>query len=152
MILNLFDEHGKRKPKWISTGLPVKGNKKRAEEMLMETRKNYAKQPVLQPEATMLFADFLENVWLPSIKQSIEETTLASYLYSLSIIVPYFREKKNHVSGIKIKGHRHFLQQSAKQSKRDNGCKISCQYPQCLEIRCPYGVNPDKPRRQCRPP
>ena len=28
IILNLTDSMGKRKPKWISTGLTVKGNKK----------------------------------------------------------------------------------------------------------------------------
>lgn len=31
IILNLTDSAGRRKPKWISTGLTIKGNKKRAE-------------------------------------------------------------------------------------------------------------------------
>ena len=35
-VLNYKDEYGKRKNKWISTGLPEKGNKKRAEEILIE--------------------------------------------------------------------------------------------------------------------
>ena len=39
IILNLTDSAGKRKPKWISTGLTIKGNKKRAEQMLMEERR-----------------------------------------------------------------------------------------------------------------
>ena len=43
IILNLTDSAGKRKPKWISTGLTIKGNKKRAEQMLMEERRKYAK-------------------------------------------------------------------------------------------------------------
>ena len=42
IILNLTDSAGKRKPKWISTGLTIKGNKKRAEQMLMEERRKYA--------------------------------------------------------------------------------------------------------------
>ena len=37
-VLSYKDEQGKRKTKWISTGLTVKGNKKRAEEFLMEQR------------------------------------------------------------------------------------------------------------------
>ena len=41
IILNLTDSAGKRKPKWISTGLTIKGNKKRAEQMLMEERRKY---------------------------------------------------------------------------------------------------------------
>ena len=36
-VLNYTDSLGKRKTKWISTGLTVKGNKKRAEAILMCT-------------------------------------------------------------------------------------------------------------------
>ena len=39
MILSWKGKDGKRKGKSISTGLPVKGNKKRAEAMLLKTRK-----------------------------------------------------------------------------------------------------------------
>ena len=35
MILSYPDAAGKRKTKWLPTGLPVKGNKKKAEKMLM---------------------------------------------------------------------------------------------------------------------
>ena len=41
ILLNYKDAEGNRKTKWISTGLPVKGNKKKAETMLMEARKNF---------------------------------------------------------------------------------------------------------------
>lgn len=41
IILNLTDENGKRKQVWKSTGLPVKGNKRRAEEMLQEERRKH---------------------------------------------------------------------------------------------------------------
>ena len=34
-VLNYKDENGKRKPKWIPTGLEIKGNKKRAELILL---------------------------------------------------------------------------------------------------------------------
>lgn len=39
MILGYTDQTGKRVNKWLPTGLPVKGNKKRAEDMLMEAQK-----------------------------------------------------------------------------------------------------------------
>jgi len=42
IILNLKDEEGKRKPKWISTHLKEKGNKKRAEELLQDYRLKYS--------------------------------------------------------------------------------------------------------------
>ena len=38
IILNLHDETGKRAPKWIATHLTVQGNKRRAEEMLLQAR------------------------------------------------------------------------------------------------------------------
>lgn len=36
VVLNYRDENGKRKTPWISTNLPVKGNKKRAETFMMD--------------------------------------------------------------------------------------------------------------------
>ena len=39
MVLNYTTAKGKRKTKWITTKLPVKGNKKRAEAMLSDMRK-----------------------------------------------------------------------------------------------------------------
>lgn len=41
IILNLHDETGKRAPKWIATHLTVQGNKRRAEEMLLQARQQY---------------------------------------------------------------------------------------------------------------
>jgi integrase len=51
----------------------------------------------------MLFADFIEKVWLPSVKHSIETTTLSSYTYSLSVVAPYFRERKIKLYELKAK-------------------------------------------------
>lgn len=40
IVLNFVDSDGKRKRKWIATGLPVKGNKRKAEAMLVAERQN----------------------------------------------------------------------------------------------------------------
>ena len=103
IILNATDELGNRKPKWIATGLPIKGNKKKAEEMLMAARQSYSEPPKLKPEAEMLFADFIEKVWLPSVRHSIEATTLSSYTYSLSVVAPYFRERNIKLGELRAK-------------------------------------------------
>lgn len=107
IVLNLTDEHGKRKPKWISTGLKVKGNKKRAEALLQEARKKYTLIQQAQDEATALlraksaanpiekrlFADFMLQ-WLEMMKHSIELITFISYSHAVKgRIAPYFREK-----------------------------------------------------------
>lgn len=91
IILNLTDSAGKRKPKWISTGLTIKGNKKRAEQMLMEERRKYANA---KTGDDVLFADFMEQ-WLEIVKTTVSIPTYSSYVNAVkSIIAPYFRKKK----------------------------------------------------------
>lgn len=91
IILNLTDSAGKRKPKWISTGLTIKGNKKRAEQMLMEERRKYANA---KTGDDVLFADFMEQ-WLEIAKSTVSIPTYSSYVNAVkSIIAPYFRKKK----------------------------------------------------------
>ena len=63
--LSWKDETGKRCRKSISTGFAAKGNKKRAEDMLSEVRKEHEIKVNLtdgkcRPE-DMLFADFMEK-------------------------------------------------------------------------------------------
>ena len=41
IVLSYTDSAGKRRQPWIATGLTVKGNKKRAEKMLADTRKDF---------------------------------------------------------------------------------------------------------------
>lgn len=91
IILNLTDSAGKRKPKWISTGLTIKGNKKRAEQMLMEERRKYANA---KTGDDVLFADFMEQ-WLEIVKSTVSIPTYSSYVNAVkSIIAPYFRKEK----------------------------------------------------------
>lgn len=91
IILNLTDSAGRRKPKWISTGLTIKGNKKRAEQMLMEEQRKYANA---KAGDDVLFADFMEQ-WLEIVKSTVSIPTYSSYVNAVkSIIAPYFRKKK----------------------------------------------------------
>lgn len=107
IVLNYKDEEGKRKSKWVATGLPVKGNKKRAESLLMDARKNFefktneegVKEQEKQSEAEnpdidqTLFADYMLH-WLETVKHRIELITYISYTNAVKgRIVPYFRER-----------------------------------------------------------
>ena len=90
-VLNYTDAFGNRKTKWIATGLPVKGNKKRAEAFLQEQRRLFVQDA--PPANDMLFADFMEQ-WLTVAKTSISVATYASYSNTVKkVIAPYFREK-----------------------------------------------------------
>lgn len=98
-VLSYKDENGKRKTKWISTGLPLKGNKKKAEEVLNTERMNFelVQAAVGESEETntsnMLFADFM-IMWLDTVKPTITASTYSSYSMNVnSIIAPYFRKK-----------------------------------------------------------
>lgn len=97
MVLNFKDEAGKRKTKSISTGLPIKGNKRRAEAMLMEMRKNFENGIVtkdIAQKGDILFADFLLD-WLEMMRNSLEVTTYASYAKAIkNRIAPYYSERQ----------------------------------------------------------
>lgn len=93
MILSYKDIGGNRKTKSISTGLAVKGNKKRAEAMLLEARKNFD-IGITTEVGEIYFSDFLLS-WLEMMKNSVELTTYASYAIMIkSRITPYFKERK----------------------------------------------------------
>jgi integrase len=98
MKLSWTDENGKRCRKSISTELPLKGNKKRAEDMLRKTRKTHEEEvnrlenEKVSPE-DMLFADFMEE-WLAFVRTQIKLTTFGGYQMNVQkAIAPYFREK-----------------------------------------------------------
>lgn len=93
-VLNYTDYLGKRKTKWISTGLTVKGNKKRAEAILMDARRNFNPEEPKVMNGDILFADYMEQ-WLDIIKSSVAVPTFASYSTTVKrIVAPYFREKE----------------------------------------------------------
>lgn len=90
-VLNYTDDHGKRKQKWIGTGLPVRGNKRKAEIMLNELLKKYTDED-FSVSAKTFFCDFLEK-WVENKKGKIEVSTWESYdMYVRKHIVPYFKK------------------------------------------------------------
>lgn len=103
MVLSYTDENGKRKTPTKSTGLPVKGNKKKAEAMLIQARKEKDAELRLKmgqngqqynvDSRQITFARFM-NDWVDMMKNSVEETTYAAYSMTIkNRIIPYFNEK-----------------------------------------------------------
>lgn len=94
IILSYKDYTGKRRTKSISTGLPVKGNKRRAEAMLIEARKTF--EPLDSTDVgkkSPLFTDFMRD-WLRMMKNSVEITTYGGYSRIVeNKIIPYFSAK-----------------------------------------------------------
>ncbi len=79
-MLNLKVD-GKRKPKWIATGLPVRGNKRNAEAMLARLINEYEERESTEAnrtEADIAFADYMQ-AWLKMVKPTIATATYQSY-------------------------------------------------------------------------
>lgn len=101
IVLNYVDGHGKRHTPSKSTGLPVKGNKKRAEKMLMDARAaqeaeleaKVTEQSAENTSASLIpFTEFLLD-WLEMTKKNVEETTYGAYAMGIkNKIIPYFEE------------------------------------------------------------
>ena len=87
IILTYRDFEGKKKEKSMSTGLPVKGNKRKAEEMLMDARRNFI-VPEQASSKTLLSAFLTE--WLDSTKSNIEVSTYSSYQLYVNKTNDYF--------------------------------------------------------------
>jgi len=96
-VLSWRGNDGQRGRKSVSTGLPVKGNKKRAEDILFEKRKE---QEALLAEmrdnpvgGDMIFADFME-LWLEATRKKVKVTTFGGYQLNVQkAIAPYFRKR-----------------------------------------------------------
>lgn len=105
MVLNLYT-NGKRKQKWLSTGLSAKGyNKRKADKMLLETLANGEipeKEPLpgLPPEQ-MLFTDYMLD-WDSKMKHYVKQVTWQHYhTITTKRIIPYFSPLKLTIQAIK---------------------------------------------------
>ena len=106
IVLSYSNNSGKRKEKWIKTGLKIRGNKAKADDMLLEYRSNFdvttgklkseQKEPMkFEPDPSdVLFGDYLLS-WCEDIKSTVELSTYAGYKLNIErVIAPYFNERK----------------------------------------------------------
>ena len=93
-VLNYRNAGGQRKTKWISLGLPEKGNKRKAEAELARLRAEFEPpKEVGDLSSNMLFADYLLE-WLEIAKGRLAVATYSSYAAMIKKPVgPYFRQR-----------------------------------------------------------
>ena len=93
-VLNYRNAGGQRKTKWISLGLPEKGNKRKAEAELARLRAEFEPpKEVCDLNSDMLFADYLLE-WLEIAKGRLAVATYSSYAAMIKKPVgPYFRQR-----------------------------------------------------------
>lgn len=94
-VLNYKNAKGERKTKWVSLGLPEKGNKRKAEAELAKLRAEFeVPEEVGDLSSDMLFADYLLE-WLEIAKGRLAIATYSSYASIIkNPLEPYFRKKK----------------------------------------------------------
>ena len=93
-VLNYRNAGGQRKTKWISLGLPEKGNKRKAEAELARLRAEFEPpKEVGDLSSDMLFTDYLLE-WLEIAKGRLAVATYSSYAAMIKRPVgPYFRQR-----------------------------------------------------------
>lgn len=105
LAINLYDEKGNRKPKWINTELEIRGNKKNAQEMLdteLEKYNNlkYVHSDFLKERDSKLFCDYTKE-WLVQQKNRVDANSYCSDAITVNVhLFPYFQEKNYLVKDI----------------------------------------------------
>ena len=99
MVLSYKDKSGKRVSKWLPTGLPVKGNKKRAEDMLMAARAEFvAVEAAIDRD--MPFSSYLIQ-WMEIARSTLKPNTAAGYASMIqNPIAPYFQQRGITLGGL----------------------------------------------------
>ena len=100
-VLNLKDENGKRKVKWINTNYDIKGNKRKAEQFLQRQLIKFENDETIQKD--ILFCDYM-LMWLNKMKNELEVSTWSGYMKCFEKhICPYFNKKKLELGEVTAK-------------------------------------------------
>lgn len=117
LILNLH-ENGKRKQKWISTNLDVKGNKRNAEKLLRETLAKYEAESG-HPKSDLAFSEYVK-VWLKYISKQVDIVTFQGYeLLAKAHIIPYFEVRGTRLCDISCDVLQEYVDTKLESGRRD---------------------------------
>lgn len=117
MVLNTY-ENGKRKQKWLSTGLPVKGNKRKAEQMLRDTlHKQELAQGIIATDVTM--ADYVRH-WLTVAQRKVDPVTFQGYEALTRVhILPYFDANGVKLQDVTLPILQAYFDEKARSGRKD---------------------------------
>ncbi len=118
VVLSYYDNTGKRRVKYVSTGLPEKGNKRKAEAELTRIRNEFEPpQEAGELRSDMLFADYLLG-WLKIVKVRVKTATYGSYeSMTKHTIEPYFRNKQISLKDLEARHIQQFYTEKLKTVK-----------------------------------
>lgn len=117
MVLNT-KENGKRKLKWLATGLPVKGNKRRAEQLLRETLQTY-ESGQRKAAPNILFADYIRS-WLGGVRRRVDEVTYQGYeVLALRQVAPWFEGRGTKLADVTLELLQQYIDEKATSGRKD---------------------------------
>ena len=116
-VLNVY-ENGKRKKKWICSGLPEKGSKRKAETFLREKLAEYERmEGIVQTDA--LFSDYV-RIWLEQIARTVDAVTLQGYqTLADTHILPYFDESGTKLTKLDHQTIQRYMDMKHRNGRRD---------------------------------
>lgn len=118
MVLNCT-ENGKRKQKWLATGLPEKGNKRKAEQMLHEKLAALEHTAPSDNAADILFTDYIRH-WLTIVEQRVDAVTMQSYrAITERHILPWFSNCGLTLAAVNRKSIQTFLDEKGRCGRLD---------------------------------
>lgn len=117
IIINLR-ENGKRKQKWISTGLQVRGNKRKAEQMLRETL--IAHEHINnRPKSEILLSDYIRH-WLTIAERRVDSVTFQGYqLMANAQVIPYFEKSAVRLMDVDRESLQRFFDEKSSSGRKD---------------------------------
>ena len=117
VVLNIY-EGGKRKRKWISTGLSCKGNKRKAEQVLRDTLQQYERQS-LTAGSDILLSAYIRH-WLSIAERKVDAVTYQGYeVLANSQILPYFDEKAIRLKDTSVDVLQAYFDEKRLQGRKD---------------------------------
>ena len=119
-VVYIPDETGRKKQKWISTGIKVAGNNKRqASQKLRERITHLEKQQISYSKET-LFVDWISK-WMEQKSSSLRQSTLEAYNINIEKhIMPYFKPLRLTLLKVTAQHIQGLLAKPLRQSKRIN--------------------------------
>lgn len=100
MVISYVDKNGKRKNRWISTKLTVKGNKTKAQEMLNQYLREHNGCDMNM--ANQLLTDYMDH-WMDNQEAKLRPSTIRGYREKLrNHILPYFQTSRIKLTTLKV--------------------------------------------------
>ena len=153
IVLDYKDADGKRKIKWVTTDIPIKGNNKRViEERRKEVLAEYENQDIeakteVDLRGDTLFTDYILQ-WLETQKTALADSTYQVYKYQIEDhIIPWFDPKKIKLKDMSPAILEKFIEDKVKDVTGNTVRKHLVNISKCLKGATSKGIIPYNPAK-----